>query len=80
MDHGYIFVYLQLPYHLHMWLAIEMLAGACTQRPNDRTQQPCLHSQNHKQVRATFILSKKTKSDIHEESFRLLKTKRLEVC
>lgn len=33
-----------------MWLAVEMLVGACTQEPNDTTEELCAHSQYHKQV------------------------------
>lgn len=62
MDHGYIFVYLQLPYHLHMWLAIEMLVlvprGLVTQQNNfvlihsviNKSESHSFSSQNQKVI------------------------------
>lgn len=59
MDRGYIFVFLQLPYHLHTGLATGTDPGAGTQEPNDTTKRLCTLSQDRKKKkkrRDAFLL------------------------
>lgn len=56
VDCGYIFVFLQLPYHLHTRLATGTIAGARTQEPNDTTKRRCTLHAIIKKVGDAFLL------------------------